>query len=88
MLTASFGAMAGCSDEADDTIDCAQICNKYDECVTEIDVTSCTDQCEDMADASDATRARLEECEACVEDVACAEATTCWADCPVVPAGD
>lgn len=78
----------GCGDELDDTLDCGNVCDTYSDCVTNIDVTACTDSCEDRADADPNVEAQLEICDSCVEDQACAEIEGCWADCPVVAVAD
>jgi hypothetical protein len=74
----------------DDTIDCFQICNTYSDCVTNIDVTECTDLCEDRIDDSANMEASAERCEECIDDRACAEIDQagCFNDCPVVPVSD
>jgi len=78
-------AAAGCSGEAERTVECAQICEKYDDCVRDIDVIACTDQCEDRAQRDRQTAARAGACEVCIDDATCNEAQPCWASCPVVP---
>lgn len=72
----------GCS-EAERTYDCAQICEKYEECVDdELDNTDCIDSCEDQGD-NDADFADMaSDCEDCLDDTSCTEAaakctTTC-----------
>jgi len=80
-----------CGEEAEEelrnTVNCSKICAKYDECVAEIDVSSCTDACENNADANEAYARQASQCDSCV-DGACAEVQGCWASCPVVPAQD
>lgn len=71
--------------EAGRTVDCAQICSAYSECITDIDVSSCTNECEDKADANSAYQRSASDCEACLEDKACAESESCWASCPAMP---
>ena len=85
-------AVAGCSsdnsliEEANNTVDCAQICDSYSDCVTDIDVTECTDYCEDQADSSEATEDRVQSCEDCLDDKSCSEAAvSCWDNCAFVP---
>lgn len=78
-----------CGDEdLTNTVDCAQICNRFSDCVTEIDVTQCIDTCEVRADRSDEVEARTELCEECIDGASCEEAEPCWDDCPVVPVLD
>ena len=71
-----------------DTVDCLQICNRYSECVTDIDVTECTDLCEDASDNDDAVRAQANRCEDCLNGGACAEIQGCFDDCPVYVTAD
>ena len=78
----------GGDDEVRNTVDCAEICGRFSECVTDIDVTACTDECEDRADADDLIADRADACEECIRGRSCAEAASCWSDCPVVPAQD
>ena len=95
LLGVVFALAAGCGDTADEavdevsnTVDCAQICNKYDSCVSDIDETACTDQCEDLADQDDNYEAAASSCEDCLSDKSCTDAESCWAGCPAVPASD
>jgi hypothetical protein len=86
----SFTVFA-CGEEAEEeltnTVNCAKICGKYDECVAEIDVSACTDRCENNADANEAYSRQASQCDSCT-DGACAEIQGCWTSCPVVPAQD
>jgi hypothetical protein len=82
---ASALAAAGCGGEAERTVECAQICEKYDECVRDIDVIACTDACEDVAQQDRRIATRAGSCEVCVDDATCSEAEACWSNCPVVP---
>lgn len=72
--------------EAGRTFDCAKICSKYDECITKLDVTSCTSECEDQADANPAYQENAASCTACTGDKTCKDAESCWASCPDMPA--
>ncbi|MEZ4232952.1 MAG: hypothetical protein R3B89_27480 [Polyangiaceae bacterium] len=85
-------AIVGCGDdnslieEANNTVDCGQICSTYSDCVTDIDVTDCTDYCEDEADKSEQTEDRVQACEDCLDDKSCSEAAmSCWDNCAFVP---
>lgn len=73
-----------CADEIDAAIDCGEICDAYSDCVTDIDVTNCTEQCEDRADDSPAYEEVVDTCDDCVSSGACAEIEPCWANCPIV----
>jgi len=72
-----------CADELDAAVDCGEICSAYSDCMTDIDVTACTEQCEAEADASDDYLQAVDTCDDCVSSGACAEIESCWADCPV-----
>jgi hypothetical protein len=61
-----------------DVVDCFQICNRYSDCMTNIDVTECTDRCEDRTDDSAIAEQDAERCEECVDDGACAEVSGCF----------
>lgn len=69
--------------EASRTVNCAEICSRYSDCVTDIDVTACTNECEDQADADASYESRASTCEDCLDGKACMEAESCWASCPV-----
>jgi hypothetical protein len=90
-FTLSSFSLFACGEEAEEelrnTVNCAKICGKYDECVAEIDVSACTDACENNADANEAYARQASQCDSCV-DGACAEVQGCWATCPVVSAQD
>jgi hypothetical protein len=79
--------VSACSsdNEADRTFDCGSICAKYSDCITDIDLTECTDYCEDQADANPNIEAAADACDDCIEDRSCAEATQCASTCKLVP---
>ncbi len=72
-LVAGFGMGVACS-EAEDAIDCAQVCSRYDECAKGDQKRSdCASQCRDNAQDSDAFRDSLRKCEDCLDgDRSCA----------------
>jgi hypothetical protein len=75
---------AGCStDEIENRITCADVCNRYQECFDDdYDVSACVDRCEDDATADEEKEQRLETCEACIDDESCASALfECSTDC-------
>ena len=75
----------------DNEINCVQICQRYQECDTNIDVTECTNLCEDRTDDNDNARVAAERCEDCLDRGSCAETTSCFdpgTDCPVVVVRD
>lgn len=88
LAVSAFLLAPGCDrdSEAGRTVDCAKICSKYSECITDIDVSSCTSECEDQADAASAYQEAAASCTECVADKACKEAEPCWASCPDLPA--
>lgn len=63
--------------------ECGRYCDRLQECVdAELDTGACTDACEDWAEDSDANRAKVEECAACVDGKVCSEAVgQCVDDC-------
>jgi hypothetical protein len=75
-------------DEIEGTADCTQICSRYADCISDIDETECVDECEDIADATEAGETSAENCEDCLDGKTCTEAESCWANCPVVPIPD
>lgn len=77
----------GCSNdnEIDRTFDCGEICAKYSDCVTDIDVTDCTDHCEDQAEANPDIERAADACEDCLDGRSCAEASACIPSCELVP---
>lgn len=81
LLTLAFVAPTSCSD----TVDCYQVCNSYSDCVENIDVTECTDLCEDNADRSQAEEDALDFCEECIEGRSCLEQIEagCFDNCPI-----
>lgn len=89
------GLASGCGDEdpieeLGQVADCAEICGRYDECITEIDLTACTDACEDRIEVDSSVGAQANTCEDCLDGRSCAEIETagCFDECPVVPLQD
>jgi hypothetical protein len=78
-----FAAVPGCTDEVARTVDCGEVCSRYSDCIKEIDVTACTAECEDQADADASYESRASTCEDCLDGKTCMEAESCWATCPV-----
>lgn len=77
----------GCS-EAERTYDCARICDGYADCIDDsVDVTDCTDRCEDQGEADPEFAAEASECETCIDDESCVEAAVeCTTECAFVVA--
>ena len=73
-------------DEADEVLDCSELCDKKQECVDEdYDVDDCIDVCEDAADESENYERQLDECEDCIDGQSCLESIACFDDCPLLP---
>jgi hypothetical protein len=67
--TTAFGLGACDSDEADELLQCTDICNAFIDCTnSEADVSDCIDQCEDQQSN---TNPAFETCEDCVDSNAC-----------------
>ena len=83
-----FILASGCErdSEAGRTLDCGTICSKYSECMKELDVSSCTSECEDKADVDSVYQESAAACTECTDDKTCKEAEPCWASCPDMPA--
>lgn len=79
--------LAGCDNDnvIDRTLDCGELCDRYSDCVTDIDVTDCTDQCEDRADAHPDIERAVDACEDCLDDRSCDEQAACASSCELVP---
>lgn len=88
-LVALLGALAmtGCG-EANRIYDCTKICDKYSECIDDdINKTECVDRCEDEGDADPDFEERADDCEKCLDDKSCTEATVeCATTCAWVVA--
>lgn len=59
----ALGLLAGCG-EVDQTFDCIEICDEFNDCLTgfDVDETECIDRCEDNN-----TDAEVDRCEECVD---------------------
>jgi hypothetical protein len=83
--TIAFFAV-GCGDAADEverTYDCAKICDKFADCYDDdLDKSECVDTCEDKGEADPDFEEQADQCEACIDDSSCVEATfDCATDC-------
>ena len=82
-------AVVGCGDdpveEVDMRLDCQEICDHRDDCVTETDVSECVSYCEERADENPLTEDAVEACNDCLDDTNCTEALACWSACAAVP---
>lgn len=89
VLVGLAGAVTSGCDEADNALDCNEICDKYKECLggTSYDESACRNRCRDDADDADFEK-RVDKCAACVsDDKSCVQNTfSCTAECVgVVP---
>jgi hypothetical protein len=78
----------GCTSKVEDRLNCGDVCNRYQDCFDDdYDVGACIDSCTSRADDDDDFSRRVDRCETCIDDRACAEATfVCATDCSgVVP---
>lgn len=83
LFVAALSVMGLACGEADRTIDCAQICEKYHTCFDDdIDKLDCVDSCEDEADRDADFEERVDDCENCLDSTSCSEATVeCAGEC-------
>lgn len=81
VLAGMVAGVASCG-EAQEYLWCRDVCDKYKECVDgSTDVGSCASRCEARSDQDGGYAQRVSRCQACVQDRACVEATTCWNEC-------
>ena len=81
--SAVLGLLVGGCGEAEELIDCSQICEAKKVCVdNSFDVNACTSRCETESDNDEDYRREAHECEACIDDRACAEQVACFDNCP------
>lgn len=96
LLSALCLPFAACGDEGpldeiDQVTDCLNICERYQDCVdSDVDLTACTDACEDLAEIDEETQLELDRCDDCLDDRSCQEIddAACFDNCPVVPLED
>ena len=79
-------ALLGCSNEIGELLECAQVCESYDDCVADsYDQTGCTDDCENYADVSDANEDQVFACDDCLNTMVCS--AECNDECTgIIPA--
>jgi hypothetical protein len=71
--------------EADRLFDCQSVCNRYKTCFdSAYDVGRCRNTCKDKADADKSFEQKADDCENCLDDKSCSEATF---KCPIQCAG-
>jgi hypothetical protein len=73
-------------DEAERTYDCSKICDAYSDCYDDdLDKSACVDSCEANGDADPDFEEQASECEECIDDSSCVEATLdCANECTTV----
>lgn len=72
----------------DAAFDCQRVCNRYKECFSSgYDVGACRDRCRSNAEADMEAQRKADQCEACIDDRSCSDATfNCATDCAgIVP---
>jgi len=75
-ITAAFGACSDATDPVVTKIDCASVCNRYQECYnSNFDDDKCKDDCENLAEDSDVKQDQLDACDDCMDDTSCTAAT-------------
>jgi hypothetical protein len=85
MLSLLLSSLLGCSENPittiDRTKDCAEICDKYKDCLSaDYNTERCNSRCTEMKD-SDET-AKIDRCEACISRTSCSGSVfKCTADC-------
>jgi hypothetical protein len=75
----------GCAaaDKVEAKIDCHSVCDRYSECLdADYDVSACQSSCEDSIDSGDLSQSDLDDCDNCIDDRSCANATfACATEC-------
>src|SRR5690606_31553435 len=91
IMSACFAALMalslGACDEVEHTLDCAEVCDTYNDCVDDdVDRTECVDSCTDFADENQSNADRIEACASCVDDQSCVESGfQCLDECAFIP---
>lgn len=84
-LLLGLGLLIGASacGKFDAKLDCDAICERYRSCFdTDYNVSSCSDRCQDSANADDNFDRKVEICDTCIDGISCtATAFECAADC-------
>lgn len=78
-----FAGACGAAEEIEEEIDCASICQRYADCFdADYDISECRDSCEDQVDNGDVSNADLDQCDECIDDRSCTDATfSCAGEC-------
>ena len=86
MAGLGLGMISSC-DEADELVDCQNICSRYKTCLADdkFDVSDCRSKCEEKADKEQGFAEQADKCEACVDDRSCSNATwNCTNECAAI----
>jgi hypothetical protein len=90
ILVSGVAGLAGCG-ETEEAYNCAEICETYGDCADalgqDVDVTSCTSECETESDRSEDFKDDAEACQNCLDaNAECSENLPCIDECAgVVP---
>jgi hypothetical protein len=73
---------AGCG-PVDELFDCQSVCSRYKDCVdSKYDVGACRSRCKDKSEQDQDYRRKADQCEACIKERSCGEATfKCAPEC-------
>ena len=86
VVTLAYLMALGCSDDVEAEIDCGEICTRYADCFDDdLDISACTDRCEDEADRDPSAQDDIDACENCIDDRSCTDtAVSCATECVVI----
>ena len=77
-VLASLGG-AGCVQEIDQAVDCANLCGRYADCYdSSYDRGACRDRCNEFVDNDERA---ANDCDTCLDDRACTESFACSDEC-------
>ena len=81
-----FVGAGGC-DEVQNSYNCSDLCNRYQDCFdSAYDTSACTTRCENLAGVGQNFHDRANACQNCLNDNSCAGATYSRPDCAgIVP---
>jgi len=88
LLLATIALTSGGCGEAERIYDCARICDGYADCIDDsVDRVDCVDRCEDKGQEDADFAAQANDCEMCIDDESCTDATVeCATKCAWVVA--
>jgi hypothetical protein len=82
MAMVAFWLSCG-SEETLRPVDCALLCDRYEECVEPIDMEACVTKCEQHVSVSRVYGLSAVTCQDCIAGKTCDRAAQCWDTCPV-----